>query len=92
MAAREPEFFKLANEVIDTFIDDGESEVYSSYCKFAPGAMLRAKGADRRERNYTVETVRAHGSRLLVRLSGVADRDGSARADGLHYDLEARYP
>jgi 16S rRNA processing protein RimM len=38
---------------------------------------LRAKGSDRRERNYTVETVRAHGSRLLVRLSGVADRDAA---------------
>ena len=48
--------------------------------RFAPGALLRAKGSDQRERNYAVEAVRAHGSRLLVRLSGVADR---ASADTL---------
>ena len=54
--------------VVEVRTDDPE-------LRFAPGAILRAKGADRRERNYTVETVRVHGSRLLVRLCGVADRD-----------------
>ena len=45
--------------------------------RFAPGAVLRAKGSDQRERNYTVAAARAHGSHLLVRLAGVADRDGA---------------
>lgn len=45
--------------------------------RFAPGSTLRAKGSDRRERSYTVESVRPHGVRLLVRLSGVADRDAA---------------
>ena len=56
--------------VVEVRTDDPE-------LRFAPGAILRAKGSDRRERNYTVETVRAHGSHLLVRLSGVADRDAA---------------
>jgi 16S rRNA processing protein RimM len=45
--------------------------------RFAPGAVLRAKGSDRGERNYTVDAVRAHGNRLLVRLAGVTDRDAA---------------
>lgn len=45
--------------------------------RFAPGSTLRAKGSDRREGSYTVEAVRPHGVRLLVRLSGVADRDAA---------------
>ncbi len=56
--------------VVDIRTDDPE-------LRFAPGSVLRAKGSDRRERIYTVETVRPHGSRLLLRLSGVADRDGA---------------
>jgi 16S rRNA processing protein RimM len=63
--------------VVEVRTDDPE-------LRFAPGAVLRAKGSDRRERNYTVETVRVHGSRLLVRLSGVADRDA---ADALRRSL-----
>jgi 16S rRNA processing protein RimM len=54
--------------VVDIRTDDPEQ-------RFAPGSTLRAKGSDRRERSYTVDTVRPHGGRLLVRLSGVADRD-----------------
>jgi len=45
--------------------------------RFAPGAVLCAKGSRHRERSYAVETVRAHGSRLLVRLAEVADRDAA---------------
>ncbi len=52
--------------------------------RFAPGAALRAKGSDHRERNIVVEAARAHGSRLLVRLAGVADRDA---ADALRGSL-----
>lgn len=54
--------------VVDIRTDDPE-------LRFAPGSTLRAKGSDRRERSYTIDTVRPHGGRLLVRLSGVADRD-----------------
>jgi 16S rRNA processing protein RimM len=56
--------------VVEVRTDDPE-------LRFAPGAVLRAKGSDRRERNYTVDAVRAHGNRLLVRLAGVTDRDGA---------------
>ena len=54
--------------VVDVRTDDPE-------LRFAPGEVLRARGADRRERSFAVETVRPHGNRLLVRLAGVADRD-----------------
>jgi len=63
--------------VVDIRTDDPE-------LRFAPGSTLRAKGSDRRERSYTVDTVRPHGGRLLVRLSGVADRD---TADALRGSL-----
>jgi 16S rRNA processing protein RimM len=56
--------------VVDIRTDDPE-------LRFAPGSVLRVKGSDRRERIYTVETVRPHGSRLLLRLSGVTDREGA---------------
>jgi 16S rRNA processing protein RimM len=59
--------------VVDIRTDDPE-------LRFAPGSTLRAKGSDRRERSYTIDTARPHGGRLLVRLSGVADR---ATADAL---------
>jgi 16S rRNA processing protein RimM len=61
--------------VVDIRTDDPE-------LRFAPGSTLRlrAKGSDRRECSYTIDTVRPHGGRLLVRLSGVADR---ATADAL---------
>jgi 16S rRNA processing protein RimM len=63
--------------VVDVRTDDPE-------LRFAPGAVLRAKGSDQRERNYAVEAVRPHGSRVLVRLAGVADRDA---ADALRGSL-----
>ena len=59
--------------VVDIRTDDPE-------LRFAPGSTLRAKGSDRHERSYTIDTARPHGGRLLVRLSGVADR---ATADAL---------
>jgi 16S rRNA processing protein RimM len=46
--------------------------------RFAPGVSLRgrpAKGGS--ERRYTVESVRDHSGRLLVRLAGVADRNAA---------------
>lgn len=56
--------------VVDIRTDDPE-------LRFAPGSVLRAKGSDRRERTYTVDTARPHGARLLLRLSGVTDRDSA---------------
>lgn len=63
--------------VVEVRTDDPET-------RFAPGAVLRAKAPDGQERRYAVEAVREHGGRLLVRLSGVADRDG---ADALRGSL-----
>ncbi|MGH3551545.1 MAG: ribosome maturation factor RimM, partial [Mycobacterium sp.] len=53
--------------VVEVRTDDPE-------IRFAPGAVLRAKGSDDQQREYVVEAARAHGGRLLVRLDGVADR------------------
>jgi 16S rRNA processing protein RimM len=63
--------------VVEIRTDDPET-------RFAPGRVLRAKGSDQRERNYAVAAVRPHGSRLLLRLDGVADRDA---ADALRGSL-----
>lgn len=56
--------------VVDVRTDDPDM-------RFAPGTALRAKASDHRERNYVVASVRPHGSRLLLRLDGVADRDAA---------------
>lgn len=63
--------------VVEVRTDDPE-------IRFAPGAVLRAKGSDDRQRDYVVEAARTHGGRLLVRLAGVADRDA---ADALRGSL-----
>jgi 16S rRNA processing protein RimM len=63
--------------VVDVRTDDPE-------LRFAPGATLRAKASDHRERNYVVAAVRPHGNRILLRLEGVADRDA---ADGMRGSL-----
>jgi 16S rRNA processing protein RimM len=63
--------------VVDVRTDDPE-------LRFAPGAILRAKASDHRERNYVVAAVRPHGNRILLRLEGVADRDA---ADGMRGSL-----
>lgn len=57
--------------VVDVRTDDPDA-------RFAPGASLRgrpAKGGA--EHDYAVESARAHGGRLLVRLNGVADRNAA---------------
>jgi 16S rRNA processing protein RimM len=59
--------------VVEIRTDDPET-------RFARGATLRARASDHDERNYVVEAVRPHGSRLLLRLEGVPDR---AAADAL---------
>src|ERR1700758_1315137 len=54
--------------------------------RFASGATLRARQSrgDGRERSYVVAHVREHGGRLLLRLTGVDDRDA---ADALRGSL-----
>jgi len=57
--------------VVDVRTDDPEA-------RFVRGNTLRARGSrGGPERTYTVESVRAHGGRLLVRLAGVGDRDAA---------------
>jgi 16S rRNA processing protein RimM len=68
--------------VVDIRTDDPE-------LRFAPGSTLRAKGSDRRERSYTVDTVRPHGGRLLVRLAGVADRDTAEALRGSVFVIDS---
>ncbi len=47
--------------------------------RFAPGKTLRGKPSRGGSRSaiYVVESVREHAGRLLVRLAGVADRNGA---------------
>src|SRR4029077_15775766 len=63
--------------VVEVRTDDPE-------LRFAPGAILRARASDHRERNYVVGAFRPQGTRLLLRLEGVADRDA---ADALRGSL-----
>lgn len=63
--------------VVEVRTDDPEG-------RFAPGATVSVKGRDGLPRGYVVETSRAHGGRLLVRLEGVGDRDA---ADALRGNL-----
>jgi 16S rRNA processing protein RimM len=56
--------------VVDVRTDDPET-------RFAPGTSLRARTKGGAERRVTVDSARPHGGRLLVRLGGVADRDGA---------------
>ncbi len=65
--------------VVEVRTDDPDS-------RFAPGSALRARGPreNGQGRGYVVEAVRDHGTRLLMRLAGVADRDA---ADALRGSL-----
>jgi 16S rRNA processing protein RimM len=57
--------------VVDIRTDDPET-------RFAPGTTLRGRPAKGGlERSYVVDSARAHGGRLLVRLDGVADRNSA---------------
>jgi len=59
--------------------------------RFAAGSTLRGKptrGGPSGE--YTVESVREHGGRLLVRLAGVAGRGGGAAVGGGVLQIESR--
>lgn len=46
--------------------------------RFAPGKTLRGRASrGGSEREYTIESVREHAGRLLIRLAGVIDRDAA---------------
>ena len=63
--------------VVDVRTDDPDD-------RFAPGTALRTRARDKTERTFVVESMRAHGGRLLVRLDGVAGREA---ADALRGSL-----
>ena len=56
--------------VVDVRTDDPDT-------RFAPGTSLRARTKSGSERSVVVDSARPHSGRLLVRLDGVADRDGA---------------
>jgi 16S rRNA processing protein RimM len=56
--------------VVDVRTDDPD-------IRFAPGAILRGRAKGGTEHRFVVDSARPHGGRLLVRLEGVADRDGA---------------
>ena len=56
--------------VVDVRTDDPDT-------RFAPGTTLRGRAKGGTERRFVVNSAREHGGRLLVRLDGVADRDGA---------------
>lgn len=68
--------------VVEVRTDDPE-------IRFAPGAVLRAKGSDDRQRDYVVEAARAHGGRLLVRFDGVVDRDAADALRGSVFVIDS---
>jgi 16S rRNA processing protein RimM len=72
--------------VVEVRTDDPEA-------RFAPGAVLRAKASGRGEHSYhsyVVEAVRAHGSRMLMRLAGVADRDAAEALRGNVFVIDSK--
>lgn len=70
--------------VVDVRTDDPDA-------RFAPGTSLRgrpAKGGA--EGEYTIEWVREHGGRLLVRLNGVADRNAADALRGTLFVVDSQ--
>lgn len=58
--------------------------------RFAPGAALRGrKPRGGPERSYVIETVREHAGRLLVRLTGVSDRNAADDLRGTLFVVES---
>ncbi|HYJ56666.1 MAG TPA: ribosome maturation factor RimM [Mycobacterium sp.] len=58
--------------------------------RFAPGVTLRGRAPrGGSERDYVIDTVRAHGGRLLMRLVGVADRDSADRLRGTLFVVDS---
>lgn len=58
--------------------------------RFAPGSVLRGrKPRGGPERSFVVDTVREHGGRLLVRLTGVGDRNAADELRGTLFLVES---
>lgn len=58
--------------------------------RFTPGATLRGrKQRGGAEQSYVIETVREHAGRLLVRLTGVADRNAADDLRGTLFLVES---
>ncbi len=50
--------------------------------RFAPGNRLRARSKNGPEHTYVVDSAREHSGRLLLRLTGVTDRNGAEAVRG----------
>ncbi|MGE0220472.1 ribosome maturation factor RimM [Mycolicibacterium sp.] len=60
--------------------------------RFTPGGVLRgrpARGKPGTDKEYVIESVRAHGGRLLMRLAGVADRDAADALRGTVFVVDS---
>ena len=69
--------------VVDVRTDDPD-------LRFAPGKTLRGKGfRGAPDREFVIDTVRAHGVRLLIRLAGVDDRDTADALRGTLFVVDA---
>ncbi|OBC14240.1 ribosome maturation factor RimM [Mycobacterium sp. 852013-50091_SCH5140682] len=68
--------------VVDVRTDDPDA-------RFRPGVTLRGRAKGGAERPFTVESVREHGGRLLVRLTGVADRNAADELRGTLFVVDA---
>jgi 16S rRNA processing protein RimM len=69
--------------VVDVRTDDPET-------RFAPGAQLRARPKSGQERTYVVESAREHSGRLLLRLTGVADRNSADALRGYLFIVDSQ--
>ena len=68
--------------VVEVRTDDPDS-------RFAVGSTLAGKPArGGPSREYTIESVREHGRRLLVRLAGIADRDAADAMRGVLFVVD----
>lgn len=69
--------------VVDVRTDDPDG-------RFVRGKALRGRASrGGGERSFTIESVREHGGRLLVRLSGVTDRDTADALRGTLFLVES---
>ena len=59
------------------------------HTRFAPGSTLRGRAKGGGMRNYVVDSARDHGGRLLVRLSGVHDRDTADSLRGTAFVVDS---
>ena len=68
--------------VVEVRTDDPDS-------RFAPGSVLLGRPREGPQREHTVESVRAHGGRLLVRLAGINDRDAADAMRGVVFLIDS---